>query len=97
MRKGKKNKNLPAAPKAPASPEAPQDSALESKKDSDYADYDKGDDLKHKRESRISQGACEEGVGGPWRLQKLTQLIGLRVCMLSIDSFTWEFPFLPPI
>ena len=47
VRKGKKNKNLPAAPKAPASPEAPQDSALESKKDSDYADYDKGDDLKH--------------------------------------------------
>ena len=47
MRKGKKNKNLPAAPKAPASPEAPQDSALESKKDYDYADYGKIDDLKH--------------------------------------------------
>ena len=38
------NRIAPAAPKAP---EAPQDSALEPKKDYDYLDYGKIDDLKH--------------------------------------------------
>ena len=38
------NRIAPAAPKAP---EAPQDSALESKKDSDYSENNKGDYLKH--------------------------------------------------
>jgi len=54
--------------------EAPQDSALESKKDSDYADYGKIKDLKHYRESRIPKGLVAKVLWrrswGLWRLQK---------------------------
>ena len=56
-------------------------SALDSKKDYDYAaDYGKIDDLKH----GLLTGVRGECLGGPWKLQKLTQLMGMRVRMWSI-------------